>query len=68
MGYVSWFYVQSEVFELSVPEGGLVLHWVERRHGLSHVLMVGKFSIAWLKIIDREIGSFARGHKIRQFI
>lgn len=28
---------------------------VERRHGLSHVLIVGKFSIAWLKISIKKL-------------
>lgn len=30
-------------------QGGSVLQLVERRHGLSRVMLVGKYSVAWLK-------------------
>lgn len=49
MGYVSWFYVESKMFELSVPDGAFVLQLVGRRHGLSCAMLVGKFIMELLK-------------------
>jgi hypothetical protein len=49
MGYISLFYIESKVFELLVLEGVSFLRLVERRHGLSCVMLLGKFSIPWLK-------------------
>ncbi|GLT71106.1 hypothetical protein SLA2020_431470 [Shorea laevis] len=49
MDFVSWFFVESKAFELSVPAGGSILRLVERRNGISRVMMVGKFCVEWLK-------------------
>lgn len=55
MDYMSWFYIESKFFELSVPKGRSVLQLVERRHGLSHVMPVGKFSVARLKTLTEKL-------------
>lgn len=44
-----WFYVEAKAFELSEPEGGFVLRLVERRHGFSRVMLLGKLCVVWLK-------------------
>jgi hypothetical protein len=49
MDFVSWFFVESKTFEFSVPAGGSTLRLVERRNGISRVMMVGKFIVEWLK-------------------
>jgi hypothetical protein len=49
MDFVSWFFVESKAFELSVPAEGSILRLVERRNGISRVMMVGKYCVEWLK-------------------
>jgi hypothetical protein len=49
MGYLSWFYVEPKAFELSMDKGGSFLQLVERRRGLACVVLLGKWSVAWLK-------------------
>jgi hypothetical protein len=49
MDFVSWFFVESKTFEFSVPAGGSTLRLVERRNGISRVMMVGKYTVEWLK-------------------
>ncbi|GLT54090.1 hypothetical protein SLA2020_273190 [Shorea laevis] len=49
MDFVSWFFVESKTFEFSVPAGGSTLRLVERRNGISRVMMVGKYCVEWLK-------------------
>jgi hypothetical protein len=49
MGFMSWFYIEDKVFELSVAKGGSILHLVERSHGFSRVAFLGKLCVAWLK-------------------
>jgi hypothetical protein len=42
LDYLSWFYIESKAFVLSVPEGGSILQLAKRRHGLSRVMLVEK--------------------------
>jgi hypothetical protein len=49
MDFVIWFFVESKTFELSIPAGGSILRLVERRNGISRVMMVGKYCVEWLK-------------------
>jgi hypothetical protein len=55
MDFLSWFFVESKVFELLIPAGGSVLLLVERRHGLSRVMLVGKYSVAWQKKVVEKL-------------
>jgi hypothetical protein len=59
MDYLSWFFVESKAFELSVPERGFFMRLVERRHGLARVMVVGKYSVAWLKKAVEKMVSLA---------
>jgi hypothetical protein len=49
MGFINWFYIEPNEFELSVPDGGSVLRLVERRLRISCMMLVDKFSIVGLK-------------------
>jgi hypothetical protein len=49
LDFVSWFFVESKTFELSVLAGGSILRLVERRNEISRVMMVGKYCVEWLK-------------------
>jgi hypothetical protein len=55
MDFVSWFFVESKVFEFSVPAGGSILRLVERRKGISRVMMVGKYCVEWLKKVVEKM-------------
>jgi hypothetical protein len=53
MGFLSWFFVESKTFELSVVEGGgggggSLLRLVESSRGFSRVVLPGKENVAWL--------------------
>lgn len=55
MDYFSWFFVESKIFELSVPVGGSFFRLVERRKGLSRVMTVGRYSVVWLKKVMEKM-------------
>lgn len=56
MEFVSWFYVESKFFEFLVPAGGSILRLVERRRGISKVMMMGKYSVEWLeKVVEKLV-------------
>jgi hypothetical protein len=55
MDFVSWFFVESKVFEFSVPAGGSILRLVERRKGIFRVRMVGKYYVQWLKKVVEKM-------------
>jgi hypothetical protein len=55
MDFVSWFFVESKVFEFLVPAWGSIFRLVERRKGISRVMMVGKYSVEWLKKVVEKM-------------
>lgn len=54
MDFLSWFFVESRVFELSVPAGGSVLRLLREAWAFSSYA-VGKYSVAWLKKVVEKL-------------
>lgn len=54
MGFLSWFCVETKIFELSVPEGGSGLRLVERSRGVARTMYVGKVNVVWLSSVWRS--------------
>lgn len=64
MGFLNWFYVEANAFELSVAEGGSVLCLVERCRGVRAVFL-GKVIVAWL---SATMELFVQGKESTEFI
>lgn len=55
MGFLSWFCVESKVFELSAAEGASGLRFVERSHGVVRAVFVGKLNILRLLSVVEKL-------------
>jgi hypothetical protein len=55
MGFLSWFCVESKVFELSVAEGASGLCFVERSRGVVRAVFVGKLNVVWLLLMVEKL-------------
>jgi hypothetical protein len=47
--------LNQKFFEFSVPTWGSILRLVERRKGISRVMMEGKYSVEWLKKVVEKM-------------
>ena len=54
MGFLSWFCVETKIFELSVAEWTSGLCLVERSQGVARAMYVGKVNVVWLLFVRRS--------------
>ncbi|GLT75739.1 hypothetical protein SLA2020_474380 [Shorea laevis] len=55
MGFLSWFCMESKVFELLVVEGVSGLHFVEISRGVFRAVFVGKLNVVWLLSVVEKL-------------